>query len=295
MKKHNLVLLLVALMGMMAGCTTIPPTPEDPLSVAPPETFSHAVLNQVLRQVVDENGRVDYTALAGNTRDLERYYRLLATYSPDSHPRMFPTTRDRLAYWINAYNAATIKTVLNYYPITSVVDVRPPIVFFFMPGKSGFFLFQRQILGGREISLYGLENGIVRRRFIDPRYHFALNCASNSCPRLPAEAFEAQNLEMQLERETRKFLSDEGNFKIDHPNQRIYLSAIFDWYEKDFIRWTETRCPGRKGSLPAYIRPYLAEDKQAQLNAVAGSYAIHFFPYDWGLNDAKQGESGSQK
>ena len=223
MKKHNLVLLLVTLMGMMAGCTTISPTPEGPLSVSPPETFSHAVLDQVLRQVVDENGRVDYAALAGNTGDLERYYRLLATYSPDSHPQMFPTSRDRLAYWINAYNSATIKTVLNYYPIASVVDVRPPMVFFFMPEKSGFFLFQRQILGGREISLYGLENGIVRRRFIDPRYHFALNCASNSCPRLPAEAFEAQNLETQLERETRKFLSDERNFKIDHPNQRKEL------------------------------------------------------------------------
>lgn len=286
MKKHDLVFMLAAIVGSMAGCTAISPIPEDPLAASPPKTFSHAVFDQVLRRVVDENGRVDYMALVGDTRDLDRYYRLLATYSPDSHPQMFPTPRDRLAYWINAYNAATIKTVLTYYPIASVVDVRPPMIFFFMPAKSGFFLFQRQRLGGREISLYGLENAIIRRRFMDPRYHFALNCASNSCPRLPAEAFEAQHLERQLERETRKFLSDEGNFKIDHSTQRIYLSAIFGWYEKDFIRWTETRYPGRKGSLPAYIRPYLTEDKRMQLDAATSTYAIHFFPYDWGINDA---------
>ena len=294
MKTCGLIFSLAAFMAMMAGCTTISPAPEALLPVLPPATFSHAVFDRVLQRFVDENGRVDYTALAGNAKDLDRYYRLLATYSPGSHPQMFPTTQDRLAYWINAYNAATIKTVLNYYPIASVTDVRPPQIFFIMPVKSGFFLFQRQILGGRKISLYGLENGIVRKRFIDPRYHFALNCASNSCPRLPAEAFMANSLETQLDRETRRFLSDDRNFKIDHPNKRIYLSAIFDWYKNDFIRWTKTRYPGRKGSLPAYIWPYLAQDKQAELNAAAGSYTIHFFPYGWGLNDVKQGESGSQ-
>ena len=288
MKTCGLILCLAALMATMTSCTTISPAPESPFPVTRFDTFSHAIFDQVVQRFVDGNGRVDYTALTGDTKDLDRYCRLLATYSPDSHPQMFPTLQDRLAYWINAYNAATIKTVLNYYPIASVTDVRPPMIFFFMPVKSGFFLFQRQILGGRKISLYGLENGIVRKRFIDPRYHFALNCASNSCPRLPAEAFTADSLETQLERETRRFLSDERNFKIDDPNQRIYLSAIFDWYKNDFIRWAETRYPGRKGSLPAYIRPYLAQDKQAELNAAAGSYTIHFFPYDWGLNDVNQ-------
>ena len=294
MRKHNLLLLLVALVGIMAGCTTIKPASEALLPVAPPDSFSHDLFDKVLQRFVDENGRVDYTDLAGDATDLDRYYRLLATYSPDSHPQMFPTTADQLAYWINAYNAATIKTVLNYYPIASVADVRPPLIALILPDKSGFFLLQRQILGGRKISLYGLENGIIRKRYVDPRYHFALNCASISCPRLPAEAFEASNLEMQLERETRRFLSESRNFSIDHADQRIYLSAIFDWYEADFIRWTETRQPGTQGSLLAYIRPYLSEDRQAELDAADGRYQIHFLPYDWGLNDVRQGQSDGQ-
>lgn len=288
MKKHALIFLLTALMATLAGCTTIAPAPEVRLPVPIPETFSHEVFDRVLQQHVDGKGRVDYTALAADTGNLDRYHRLIATYSPDNRPQMFPTDQDRLAYWINAYNAATIKTVLNNYPITSVEDIRPPMIFFFLPDKSGFFLFQRQILGGRKISLYGLENGIVRKRFIDPRYHFALNCAANSCPRLPAEAFTAEKLEMQLEREARKFLSEERNFKIDHAHKRIYLSAIFDWYKKDFIRWYETRHPGRKGTLPAYIRPYIPVNTQAELDAAADSYDIHFFPYDWGLNDRRK-------
>lgn len=288
MRKHNLLLLLVALAGIVAGCTTIKPAPGTLLPVAPPDSFSHDLFDKVLQRFVDGNGQVDYAALAGDTGDLDRYCRLLATYSPDSHPQMFPTTWDQLAYWINAYNAATIKTVLNYYPIASVADVRPPLISILLPDKSGFFLLQRQILGGRKISLYGLENGIIRKRFLDPRYHFALNCASISCPRLPAEAFVARDLEMQLERETRRFLSEQRNFNIDHPQKRIYLSAIFDWYKEDFIRSTETKLPGRKGSLPAYIRTYLDQAKQAELDAVADSYEIHFLPYDWGLNDVKQ-------
>ncbi len=291
MRKRNLGLVLAALVGIMAGCATIQPAPEALLPVAPPATFSHNFFDKVLQRFVDENGRVDYAALAGDATDLERYYRLLATFSPDSHPQMFPTSADQLAYWINAYNAATIKTVLNHYPIASVADVRPPLISLILPDKSGFFLLQRQILGGRKISLYGLENGIVRKRYRDPRYHFALNCASISCPRLPAEAFVARNLEMQLERETRRFLSEKRNLAIDHPNRRIYLSAIFDWYEADFVRWTEIRHPGTKGSLLAYIRPYLSPDRQAELDAAGGRYQIHFLPYDWGLNDIKHGQA----
>jgi hypothetical protein len=126
MRRHNRVLLLVALVGMMAGCTTSKPAPEALLPIAAPtDSFSHDFFDRVLHRFVDENGRVDYTALAGDATDLDRYYRLLATYSPDSHPQMFPTTADQLAYWINAYNAATINTVLNNYPIASVADVRP--------------------------------------------------------------------------------------------------------------------------------------------------------------------------
>ena len=285
MKQSILILYLSILLAMLSACTTITPPPQIPVP-HPPATFSHDLFDRVLQGHVNQFGRVDYTALAENSTVLDRYHRLLSAYSPDSHPQLFPSQQDKLAYWINAYNAVTIKTVLKYYPIASVKDVRQPAIFFFLPDTSGFFLFQRQILGGRKISLYALENKIVRKRFTDPRYHFALNCASNSCPYLPVEAFTARRLESQLERETRAFLAQERNFRIDHGNQRIYLSAIFDWYESDFIRWSEIQQPGSKGTLTAFIRPYLAPDKQMDLDA-ASSFDIHFLPYDWGLNDQK--------
>ena len=80
-----------------------------------------------------------HTALRGDSTDLERYYSLVALYSPESHPELFPTEQSRLAYWINGYNAAVLKTVLHYYPISSVSDVKAPFLLFFMPENSGFF------------------------------------------------------------------------------------------------------------------------------------------------------------
>jgi len=104
-----------------------------------PQTFSHQDFDRVLQHFVDDRGRVDYAALKNDARDLERYYLLLSTYSPDSHPALFPTEHGKLAYWLNAYNAAVIKTVLAHYPMASVEDIKPPFLFFFLPSKSGFF------------------------------------------------------------------------------------------------------------------------------------------------------------
>jgi hypothetical protein len=189
--------------------------PERTL-VGVPQTFSHEDFDRVLYRFVDDQGRVDYAALKRDARDLERYYLFLSAYSPDSHPALFPTESSKLAYWLNAYNAAVIKTVLTYYPLSSVGDIKPPLLLFFLPQQSGFFLFQRATFGGSTTSLYFLEHWVIRRRFADPRVHFALNCASRGCPRLPRQAFTAEHLDEQLDHETRKFLAEERNFTINH-------------------------------------------------------------------------------
>src|SRR5262245_25747321 len=134
----------------VAGCTAIKPlvVPKRTL-MGMPHTFSHEAFDRVLHRFVNDQGRVDYTALKNDPHDLERYYLLLSTYSPDSHPALFPTEDGKLAYWLNAYNAAVIKTVLTYYPVSSVEDIRPPLFLFFLPQKSGFFLFQRLTFGGK--------------------------------------------------------------------------------------------------------------------------------------------------
>ena len=270
-----------------AGCTAIKPlaVPEQTM-VGTPHPFSHDDFTRVLYRFVNDQGRVDYTALKNDTRDLERYYLLLSTYSPDSHPDLFPTAQSKLAYWLNAYNAAVIKTVLTYYPISGVGDIRPPLLFFFLPQKSGFFLFQRVTFGGETTSLYFLEHRVIRKRFADPRIHFALNCASGGCPRLPRQAFTAEHLDEQLDHEARRFLAEERNLVIDHEKKTVSLSSIFAWYESDFLTWLQHKFPGRKAMLLDYVALYVSAEKAEELQRVA-SYDIRFIPYDWRLNDQR--------
>lgn len=280
-------LILLFFIFVMFGCTKIEPTTFTDEQVVEPRILSHASFDRLLQRFVGHEGRVNYSALKQDSRDLDQYYHLIATFSPDSHPDLFPSESHKLAYWINAYNATAIKTVLTYYPISSVLDVKPPAALFFLSEKSGFFVFQRLTYGGKTTSLYYLGNGVIRKRFQEPRIHFALNCAALGCPRLPRQAFSGEDLERQLDQETRKFLSEARNFRIDHSGKTIYMSSIFKWYEDDFLNWYQKNYSESKASLVNYIALYLTSDKAAELKEHGNQYALRFLPYDWGLNDKK--------
>ena len=267
------------------GCTTIEPVAVKDQVLETPQVFSHEILERVLQGFVDNQGLVDYAALKENPRDMERYYLLLSTYSPDSHPALFPSEQSKLAYWINAYNAAAMKIVLTLYPISSVRDVKPPLLLFFLPKKSGFFVFQRVTFGGKTTNLYYLENGVIRKRFSDPRVHFALNCAARGCPRLPRRPFTSVHLNEQLDHEARRFLAEDRNLRIDHQKKIIYMSSIFEWYENDFLGWYRGRFPQQEATILDYVSLYLTEEKRDEIRESAASYRVEFIPYDWGLND----------
>ena len=275
----------LALFLALGACTTVrPPLPgPEPGSV---RAFSYGDFDAFLRRTVDDLGQVDYAAAAADRADLDRYLGQLAAVSPDSHPALFPTPADRLAYWINAYNASVISLVLAYYPIASVTDVRAPFPLrFLLPRPAGFFVFQRVELGGVAMSLYHLETGLVRERFADPRIHFALNCASAGCPRLPAEAFTPDALEAQLERETRRFLGEPRNVRVNGDTQTLHLSAIFDWYDDDFTDWLAQVHPDEEPTLASYVRVAAPAGTAEALRRCAGC-RVEFVPYDWSLNDA---------
>lgn len=283
--RAQLALLALVLLG--TGCTTtLEPGPQAlGASDLTPDRFTHTVFDGVLREYVDSEGRVEYARLAEESTALDRYYTSLARRSPDSHPALFHNDSERLAYWINAYNAAVLKLVLEHYPIESVEDVPNPKVLFFAPRLAGFFYFSRIVLGGDELSLYALENSIIRERFSEPRIHFALNCASSSCPRLPARAFDAAVLDAQLEAETRTFIAERRNVAIDPDAGTITLSSIFAWYESDFL---EAVAAGddenRNPTLVDYIEPYL-DSKQGVALRRCSDCRVEFAPYDWRLND----------
>jgi len=281
------VILIIGLLQLMMACTAVPSLRDSNQTVAPYE-FSHEKFDQVLNRHVDDQGRVDYTALQKQADDLEDYYSLVTQYSPDSNPELFADKNARLAYWINAYNAAAIKIVLRYYPISGLSDVDRPRALFFVPGKWRFFVFHRPRFGNVATNLYYLENSVIRKRFNEPRIHFAVNCASVGCPDLPRDAFTGPLLDQQLEREAHKFFSQQRNFQINQQNKTVLLSSILDWYEDDFIDWLKTRYPEQqKYSLLDYVAHYVDADTAKELRGPASGYGIQFIPYDWNLNDSK--------
>ncbi|MDJ0624483.1 MAG: DUF547 domain-containing protein, partial [Desulfocapsaceae bacterium] len=250
--------------------------------------FSYASYAAVLSTHVNQDGMVNYKNLVADPEQLDQFYAQLASFSPDSHPALFPSENHELAYWINAYNATVLKGVVEYYPIDSVEDVEHPGILFFFPDKSGFFFFQRFTYGGQETSLYYLENYVIRGRYDDPRFHFALNCASLGCPVLPQVPFLGETLESQLDQETRKFINDPEKVRYDPAAKTLYLSSIFNWYEEDFTGWLKNRSPVEQPSLIDYVLLYLSPEIADLVQQNRSDVIIAYLPYDWGLNDLKQ-------
>lgn len=277
---------------LIGGCTSIQPVSTH-LSEALSEQadqarsnphFNYDIYTRLLAKYVNDAGLVDYQKLTQSPNLLETFYAQVAAYSPDSHPAMFPSENHKLAYWINAYNSTVMKGVVEHYPIASVEDVAAPLLLFFFPSKSGFFLFHRFIYGGKQTSLYQLENGVIRKRFGDPRFHFALNCASTSCPKLPKTAFYPETLDQQLGDEAHKFINSTNNIRYDRITNTLYLSSIFKWYKDDFLSWLERQDSDKTPSLYAYILLYADGELSITLRN-AKDPNIKFLPYDWGLND----------
>lgn len=274
----------------LSSCTKIQPlsTDLDQFKAGEiPKQFSYASYAAVLSTHVNQDGLVNYKNLVADPEQLDRFYAQLAAFSPDSHPALFPSENHKFAYWINAYNATVLKGVIEYYPIDSVEDVEHPGILFFFPDKSGFFFFQRFTYGGQETSLYYLENYVIRGRFDDPRFHFALNCASLGCPALPQVPFLAETLEDQLDHETRKFINDPEKVRYDVAANTLYLSKIFDWYERDFTDWLKKRNPEGQQALVDYVLLYFEAEIADVLRQNRSTVKINYLPYDWGLNDVK--------
>jgi len=228
----------------------------------------HGLFTALLQEYVLE-GRVDYEEFARDER-FSAYLDFLA----GTDPHTLPTARDQLAFWINAYNAYTIRLILDHLPLSSIRDISLGLPILFGPWSIDI-----AVVGGTSYTLNHIEHDIIRERFNEPRIHFALVCAALSCPNLRQEAYEGSTLEQQLEEETRRFLVDSTKNRFDVRGKVLYLSRIFDWYEGDFEE--------AAGSMPAFLLSYVDEELGAFLSG--GDYRIEFLDYDWSLNAAKTG------
>lgn len=184
----------------------------------------HDQWDSLLQKHVSAGGWVDYEGFIMDSVQLNSYLNLLGENHPD--PQTW-TNDERLAYWINAYNAFTVKLITQYYPVESIKDIKPGIPFVNTVWDIKFIEIQ-----GQTYDLNNIEHGILRPKFNEPRIHFAVNCASVSCPKLMNRAFTAADLDSQLDQAARAFINDPIRNRIEKDHLR--LSKIFKWYGGDF-------------------------------------------------------------
>ncbi len=213
-----------------------------------------AAFDTLLRQHV-RGGLVDYPAFRGNAA-FESYLRTLAAASTDGM-----STEERLAFYINAYNAFVIQGVVVNWPVDQVVKVK------------GFFDSAKYALAGREVTLDELENQIIRP-LGDARVHAALVCGARSCAALRSEAFRAGKLGDQLDSQVTAWVNDLSKNRLDKGNRKLLVSMTFKWYKEDFEA---------AGGPAGFLRKYLqsAEDQQW---LAAGDYQLDYLKFDWDLN-----------
>lgn len=178
------------------------------------ETIDHSLWNKLLKKHVNADGLVNYIGFKKDSAQLNNYLQILSENAPTNHW----SVQELLAYYINLYNAGTVKLIVENYPVKSIKNIE------------GAWTKGRITIGNNKLSLGGIENGILRK-MNEPRIHFAINCASISCPKLLNEAYTASKINAQLERVTSEFINSAKN-DISANNPK--LSAIFDWYRKDF-------------------------------------------------------------
>jgi len=242
----------------LAGCAVGPPPALQGGRAAASRDEALAAYARVLQRFVDDRGAVDFEALAHDRKDLDTYARFIATTPPDS----FAPGDERLAHYINSYNALSMYNVIGSGIPESHYGWR----------KLVFFVLHRFEIGGRRMSLHTYENDVIRK-VGDPRVHFALNCSAVGCPRLPRTPFRAADLQGELDRETRRFFASPDHLRIDRAHRVVWVSELLDFYRADF----EAHAP----SLLAFVNRYAPEP-------VRQDFEVRFIPYDWTIADSRR-------
>lgn len=231
----------------------------------------HQLFTSVLQTYV-KNGLVDYKGLTQD-KHLDKYLNQLSETNPDKLSR-----NEKLAFWINAYNAFTIQVVRDNYPIKSITDLHTGgKIIGYLLGKT---VWDKEFItiNKKKYSLNNIEHNILRK-MNEPRIHFAIVCASISCPELLNEAYEAEKIETQLENQTRKFLNDKSRNHFDKKKRVANISEIFNWFGEDFGKSDE--------NILKFISKYLQADIATDINANISRWKISFNDYNWNLNETK--------
>lgn len=222
---------------------------------------SHAIWQELLQKYVTATGKVSYKGFIQEKQKLQTYLNLLSNSAPD---RSIWSKEEQVAYWINTYNAFTVKLIIDHYPVKSIREIKPTVN---IPLVNTVWHIEFFKIGGKPASLDEIEHKILRKEFDEPRIHFAINCASFSCPILLNEAFVPEKLESQLDRASRQFINDPHRNRI--AEDKAEISQIFSWFQEDFTK---------KGTLIDFLNHY--SKVKIKPNA-----KISHLDYNWSLNE----------
>jgi len=241
--------------------------PQRLLAATSVDLQLHAPWNALLARHVTRDGHVDYAGFLEDEDKLSAYLQTIRKTPPDEHSW---SRDDQEAYWLNVYNAATVYMVLQYYPVLSMNEIKVKT----LKGSKSAWEAGSVTVGGKEYSLNEIEREVLRTKFKDPRVHFALVSAAESCPPLLNEAYCGARLSQQLDGQAELFLNT-ARFNQLTPD-RVRLSSVFDWYSVEF---------GEGEKLVAWLNRY-AKVK------IAPTATVEYLPFNWTLNDrARQTEN----
>ena len=209
---------------------------------------NHGAFNSLLSKYVSASGDVNYSGFRGAQSQLKAYMDDLVTNSPESSWGR----NEKLAYWMNLYNATTINLILDNWPVSSITD---------LDGGKPWDV-KRVTVDGKNYTLNDIEHKIIRPTFKDPRIHFAVNCAAKSCPPIAPKAFTASNVNSELDRLTKSFINSSAN---SISANSMSISKIFEWYAEDF------------GDIKSYINKY-------SNTKVSPGADVSYVDYNWALN-----------
>ncbi|MEW5737172.1 MAG: DUF547 domain-containing protein [Thermodesulfobacteriota bacterium] len=253
MNTHSLRLAL--LLGLLV-CFSLPAAAQEP-SATPGPIPDHVLFTELLSRNV-KDGVVSYKGFQADLPRFEAYLEQMAQVDPATL-----SNNDRFAFFINLYNAWTIRLILTKYPdLRSIKDLGG----FFGPWKMDLVK-----LNGQTVTLDHVEHGILRPEFKDPRVHFAINCASKGCPKLRSEAYVGARLSDQLDDAVSRFINDPERTYI--ADGRLYVSRIFKWFAQDFDK-----------DPVSFVRRYAKGDLATRLAATGDGVSVKYLSYDWSLN-----------
>lgn len=260
--KRYAVATYIALIALIATASPI----HAQATTTEHSTFDHSAFDSLLHRYV-VNGMVDYDGFKRSPAFVA-YLQRLAHFDPATLPET-----DRLAFWINAYNAYTISLISEHDERASIRNINKTLGFLKLHGPWSEPL---AIVGGHRYTLDDIEQRIIRPTFHEPRIHFALVCAAMGCPPLRSEAYTGAGLNQQLNDQAKIFLLESpSKNRVDVNGRKVYVSMIFNHYKEDF--------GGTDASVGRYIAWFYPPGAARQL-LESGDFKLIETPYDWTLN-----------